>query len=249
MAIYQPSTYQPSYFFENTTQQSFKLETDIKPLIQEPNLKNNQGIYEIWFEKYRPKAFNEIVGQDQIINSIMAKLNNLPHMILEGKAGTGKTSIIRLIAKQLNADVLELNSSDERGINTIRKDKKIPNSGRVSDFIRNASIQGTLKIVFFDEADGMTSEAQDCLKAMIEKYSSRVRFIFACNDIKKIIEPIKSRCKAYHFEPCSIDSIVKRLKQIAAFEHLNIPESTLNKIADDSQGDMRKAINDLQAWG
>lgn len=213
----------------------------------DPEIKTlNQAFGTVWFEKYRPTNFNEIVGQDEIIINILEHINNIPHMILEGDAGTGKTTIVNLISKELNAKMLVLNSSEDRGINTIRKDTKIPKSGRVIDFIKHADITGRPKIVFFDEADGMTTEAQDSLKAIIEKYSGAVRFIFACNNIDKIIKPIKSRCKIYHFKPIETKDILTRLKQIVGREKIIISDEKLKGIADKSEGDFRRAINELQ---
>jgi replication factor C small subunit len=198
------------------------------------NINNN-----IWFEKYRPKTFNEILGQQDIIKTIKNKLNNLPHMILEGNAGIGKTSLVNVLVKELNCDMLELNGSDERGIDIIR--------GKVTTFIRHASFNKKVKIVFFDEADSMTPEAQLCLRTIIEKYSFNTRFIFACNDIKKIIEPLKSRCKTFSFKPITPEAMIERLKFIVDNEGISISEYKLKEIIDSSHGDFRKAINELQS--
>jgi replication factor C small subunit len=107
--------------------------------------------------------------------------------------------------------------------------------------------QGYTNFAFFDEADSMTSEAQLCLRTIIEKYSFNTRFIFACNDIKKIIDPLKSRCKTFSFKPITPDDMIKRLRFIISNENLSISEYQLKQIIDDSQGDFRKAINDLQS--
>jgi replication factor C small subunit len=203
------------------------LEPIKEPLIVKIELKtvdNNNN--NIWFEKYRPKTFNEIIGQQEIVKTIKNKLNNLPHMILEGRAGIGKTSLVNVLVKELGCDMLELNGSDERGIGIIR--------GKVLTFIRHLSFNKKIKIVFFDEADSMTSEAQDCLKAIIEKYSFNTRFIFACNDVKKIIEPLKSRCKTFSFKSITPEAMIERLKFIVDNEGMSISEYKLKEIIDDS---------------
>ena len=244
--------YTPPMFFETTTQAPLKIETvtelSNKTIIptdpEQTGLKNDFGM--VLFEKYRPQDFNSILGQKEIVDSVKNHLRNLPHMILKGTPGTGKTTLVNVIAKELGAELLVLNSSDDRGINTIRKDSKIPKSGRVMDFIRHSDFTGRLKIVFFDEADGMTPEAQDCLKAIIEKYSFKVRFIFACNNIGKIIDPIKSRCKEYQFKKIDAADMLLRLQYINEQEHLGVNKEYLQRITLEADGDLRKAINLLQ---
>ncbi len=235
----------PLFYFDKT----LKPRPEHKPLtIVEPEVKTeldqvldkqkSQDLNTVWFEKYRPVTFDEIIGQKKIVNSIKRNLNNLPHLILEGKAGIGKTTLVRVLTNELQATLLELNSSDERGIDIIR--------GKVSNFIKHASMNKSLKIVFFDEADSMTSEAQMSLRAIIEKHSTKTRFIFACNNIKKIIEPLKSRCKTFHFDNIDLVDMYKRLKEIINSENITITDQELNEIVNNSEGDFRKAINDLQ---
>lgn len=239
MANYEYKPYTPM-FYNDTMQIPLIIE---KPLIQKPELKpelkTNIINNNIWFEKYRPKTFNEILGQHEIVKTIQNKINNLPHMILEGRVGIGKTTLVTVLVKELGCDMLELNGSDERGIDIIR--------GKVLTFIRHLSFNKKIKIVFFDEADSMTSEAQLCLRTIIEKYSFNTRFIFACNDIKKLIEPLKSRCKTFSFKPITPEDMIKRLRFIISNENLSISEYQLKEIIDNSKGDFRKAINDLQS--
>lgn len=195
----------------------------------------------IWIEKYRPDSFEEIVGQEEIINAIQQRLNNLPHMIFEGKAGTGKTTTAHVISRTLDTDFLELNSSEERGIDTVR--------GKIMSFAKHLSFRkAPYKILFLDEMDSMTNEAQLALRPMMEKYAHNCRFIIGCNYIDKIINPIKSRCKLYRFKPINMESVVKRLQYIAEKENIyaSISEEDLKDIAERSRGDLRKAINDLQ---
>lgn len=195
----------------------------------------------IWIEKYRPDSFKEIVGQNEIITAIQNRLNNLPHMIFEGKAGTGKTTTAHVISEVIGTDFLELNSSEERGIDTVR--------GKIMSFAKHLSFNNApYKILFLDEADSMTSEAQLALRPLMEKHAHNCRFIIGCNFIDKIINPIKSRCKLYRFKPIDTESVIKRLKYIAEEENIyaSISDDDLRDIAERSRGDLRKAINDLQ---
>lgn len=195
----------------------------------------------VWIEEYRPQSFDEIVGQDEIITAIQNRLPNVPHMIFEGKAGTGKTSTAKVIANTINADFMELNSSEERGIDVVR--------GKIMSFCKHLGLNSDVpKILFLDEADGITPIAQESLRPVIEKYSSNVRFIFGCNDLNKIIVPIQSRCKVYRFKPVNINAIIKRLRFIAEQENITlvVVDGDYKAIAEHSHGDMRKAINDLQ---
>jgi replication factor C small subunit len=162
-------------------------------------------------------------------------------MVLEGPPGCGKTTLVYVLAKELNAEVMELNGSEERGIDTIR--------GKVLTFCKHLSMHKRLKIIFFDEADSLTQESQLCLRPIIEKYSGNVRFIFACNYVKKIIDPLLSRCKLYHFEPIQKEDMIKRLGAINQSEELGINLNIIDKIAEGCNGDMRKAINELQSGG
>jgi replication factor C small subunit len=195
----------------------------------------------VWIEEYRPYSLEEIVGQDEIIQQIKSRLPNIPHMIFEGKAGVGKTTTAKAIANTLDADFMELNSSEERGIDTVR--------GKIMSFCKHLGINKDVpKILFLDEADGITGIAQESLRPVIEKYSHNVRFIFGCNDLSKIILPIQSRCKVYRFRPVDSNSIIKRLRYIAEQENITLAvmDKDYTAIADHSHGDMRKAINDLQ---
>ena len=195
----------------------------------------------IWIEKYRPKDFDGIVGQDEIITVIQDRLSNLPHMIFEGNAGTGKTTTAKAIANGINADFLELNSSEERGLDTVRT--------KIMSFVKHLSFNNApYKILFLDEADGITPDAQLALRPMMEKYSHNCRFIFGCNYLEKIIQPLRSRSKTYRFRPIDKNSIIKRLKYIAEQENIytSISEKDYEELADKSRGDLRVAINNLQ---
>jgi len=204
-------------------------------------------VYTIWTEKYRPEKFKEVVGQDSIVNSISSFVGSkeIPHLLLAGPAGSGKSTIALIIAKQLfgknwRQNFLEMNASDTRGIDVIR--------GQVKDFARTKSIGNfPYKIIFLDEADSLTKEAQNALRRTMENYSEVCRFCLSCNYSSKIIEPIQSRCAVYRFKLVDGKSIKKRLNHIIKKEKLKVDKKALDAICELSEGDMRKAINLLQA--
>ena len=194
-------------------------------------------------EKYRPKCLYEIVGQDDIIRRLQDTLNNgcdLTHSLFKGPPGTGKTTTAHAIANELGADFKELNASDDRGIESTRK--------KVITFAKYMPLtQFRYKIMFLDEVDGLTSEAQDLLKRPMEIYATNCRFILACNNVDKIIEPIRSRCTEYEFKPISKNAIITRLQYIANREYIEYTNRDLDYITEKCKGDMRKAINMLQS--
>ena len=161
----------------------------------------------IWTEKYRPKKFHEIKGQEAVVNRAEAfvKQKNMPHLLFAGPAGTGKTSLSLVIAKNLFKDswyenFLELNASDERGIDVIRV--------KVKDFARTRAIGDVpFKIIYLDECDALTKEAQQALRRTMENYTQTCRFILSCNYSSKIIDPIQSRCSVFRFKPLPKKSV------------------------------------------
>ncbi len=194
-------------------------------------------------EKYRPKRLYEIVGQDSIIGRLQDTLNNgceFTHLLFKGPPGTGKTTTAHAIANELGADFKEINASDDRGVDPVRK--------KVITFARYMPLtQFRYKILFLDEIDGMTSEAQDLLKRPMEIFGVNCRFILACNNVDKIIEPIRSRCTEYEFKPISKNAIITRLRYISNREYIECNDRDLDYITDKCKGDMRKAINMLQS--
>ena len=201
----------------------------------------------IWTEKYRPKKFEEVVGQDDIIKKVqnLTKAMNIPHLLFAGPAGTGKSTLALIVVKELfgvhwKENYLELNASDERGIDVVRQ--------KVKDFARTKAIGNVpFKVIFLDEADALTKEAQQALRRTMENYTSTCRFIMSCNYSSKIIDPIQSRCAIFRFKLLEKKDIEKIIQIIAETENLQISEPTVEALYEGSEGDCRRVINLLQA--
>ncbi len=187
------------------------------------------------------------MGQDDIIKRLKSyvKTKNLPHLLFSGPPGVGKTAAAISIVKEIFGETwrnnfIELNASDERGIDIIRH--------KVKDFARRAPLgEADFKVIFLDEADALTNDAQSALRRTMERYSATTRFILSCNYSSKIIEPIQSRCAVYRFKPLSKEAVIKRIDHIAKIEKLEVAEGGMDAIEYVASGDMRKAINALQA--
>ena len=211
-----------------------------------------ENIYIPWTEKYRPKRLKNVVSQKttNILENAL-KTGEFPNLLIYGKPGTGKTTSVTVTCKQLfgpekyKERVLELNASDERGINIVRG--KIISFSKVS--IGNADkryLCPPFKVIILDEADEMTKEAQSALRKVMEEYLHITRFVFICNYPKHIIEPINSRCVKIRFNPISKENMIDRLTEISSKENLNIEKSAIEGISYYTNGDLRKSISMLQ---
>jgi replication factor C small subunit len=202
---------------------------------------------EIWTEKYRPMVLGDVIGQEDITDRLISyvKAKNIPHLLFAGSAGTGKTTSALALARELFGDEVwrqnfqELNASDERGIQIVRT--------KIKDFARTAPI-GDLpfKIIFLDEADALTPEAQAALRRTMERFTHTCRFVLSCNYSSKIIEPIQSRCAVFRFRRISDEAIKKYLQKIAKKEKLKIAAKAFDALIYIADGDLRKATNALQ---
>jgi len=203
----------------------------------------------MWVEKYRPKKISDLVNQKEIMGSLNALLKNqseMPHLLFSGSAGVGKTSTAICLSREILGEYwrdysLELNASDERGIGMVRE--------KVKKFSRFAGLDTEIpfKIIILDEADEMTSDAQTALRRIIEDTAKYCRFILIANNLSKIIEPIQSRCVVFKFTRISNKEISSQLKFIAQKEKIKADEKGLETICDYVDGDIRHAINILQA--
>jgi len=201
---------------------------------------------ELWVEKYRPKSLVEVVGQEEIIERLKAyaKTGNLPHLLFAGPAGTGKTTSAIALARDMfgenwRQNYYELNSSDERGIETVRT--------KVKEIARIAPFGGSnFKIIFLDEADNLTADAQAALRRTMETYSKTSRFILSANYSSRLIEPIQSRTAVFRFRPLKPDAIAEYIGRIAKSEKLKITDDGVEALVYVAEGDMRRAVNALQ---
>lgn len=203
----------------------------------------------MWVEKYRPTKLADLVNQKDIVGSLSVLLKNpseMPHFLFSGSAGVGKTTAAICISHEILGDhwrdfTLELNASDERGINMVRE--------RVKKFSRFAGFDTEIpfKIIILDEADEMTSDAQTALRRIIEDTAKYCRFILIANNISNIIDPIQSRCAVFKFTRIAEKDVVAQLKNIAKKEKVKTDDKGLSTIYDYSEGDLRHAINVMQA--
>ncbi|XP_078523244.1 replication factor C subunit 5 [Lissotriton helveticus] len=213
---------------------------DQEPAAQKRNLP--------WVEKYRPQTLNDLISHQDILSTIQRFISEdkLPHLMFYGPPGTGKTSTILACAKQLykdkeyNSMVLELNASDDRGIDIVR--------GPILSFASTRTIfKKGFKLVILDEADAMTQDAQNALRRVIEKFTENTRFCLICNYLSKIIPALQSRCTRFRFGPLSSELMIPRLEYVVKQENVDISPDGMKALVTLSTGDMRRALNILQS--
>ena len=199
-----------------------------------------------WVEKYRPQKLDEIVGQNHIVNRLKKYIDeeSMPNLMFTGPAGVGKTTTALALVKAIlgeywRQNFLELNASDARGIETVRNN--------IKNFCRLKPVGAPFRIIFLDEVDNMTKDAQHALRREMEMYTKTASFILSCNYSSKIIDPIQSRCAIFRFGPIKSEEVVSRLSYICQEESFNFDANALETIVYYAEGDMRKAVNILQA--
>jgi replication factor C small subunit len=204
-------------------------------------------ISSIWTEKYRPQQFKDVRGQEHIVSKLEAfvKEQNMPHVLFAGPAGVGKTTLSLVLAKTFFGDewrenFLELNASDERGIDVVRN--------KVKDFARTKALGDVpFKIIYLDECDALTKEAQQALRRTMENYTATCRFILSCNYSSKIIDPIQSRCAVFKFRPLEEKDLREIINLVSEKEDLVIDEECVLALIQASNGDARRVENILQS--
>jgi len=232
-------------------QAGFLTTASAKPVQKEKKSTEEQKEYLPWIEKYRPKTVDDVASQEEVVNALKRSIEsrNLPHLLFYGPPGTGKSSSILAIGRQLYGNelfkqrVMELNASDERGINVIRT--KVKSFAHVSTSA--SSNAPPYKLIILDEADSMTADAQSALRRTLEDCSKTTRFCLICNYVSRIIEPLASRCAKFRFKPVGVQFMRERIKYICGQEGVPFTKELADALSLVSGGDLRKAIMLLQS--
>ena len=195
--------------------------------------------HSLWVEKYRPSTMEKFIGSDSVKETFsqFIKKNDIPHILLFGPAGTGKTSLAKLLTKGINCDAMYINASDCRGIDDVRI--------KMKNYACSAGFK-PLKVIILDEADKLTPDAQGALRNMLETYSAYTRFILTCNYVEKIISPISSRMQSFEIKPVSKKEVAIRLSEILREENVSFAMEDIVFIVGTYYPDIRKTINFAQ---
>ncbi len=201
---------------------------------------------ELWVERHRPRTVSDMKGQKAVVDRLKAyaRSRTFPHLMFAGPPGTGKTTAALALTRDVfgekyRSNLLEMNASDERKLESIRT--------KVKQFARMAPMTGsTFKVIFLDEADALTPDAQGALRRIMEQYAETCRFIMSCNYSSKIVEAIQSRCAVFRFRPLKTQKVMETVIQVAASEGIELEQDAAQAIASVSLGDLRKAITSLQ---
>lgn len=202
-------------------------------------------------ERFRPRSLSQISGHKQHVDRLKSYVekyrcgdSSMPHLMFYGPAGTGKTSAAHALARDLYGDqwrhfVLDTNASDDRGIDSIR--------GRVKEFARTGSLGESFTLIVLDEMDNLTPDAQGALRRIMEDFSTSCRFILCCNDIRRVIPPIQSRCARFRFEPLTVEQVADTVIDVMKKEGIEWEDGAAEKLGERSKGSLRDALNLLEA--
>ena len=207
--------------------------------LEETEQTNTNAEHTLWCEKYRPTKLENYVGNDTLKEKVRQyiKENDIPHLLLYGGAGTGKTTLAKLITKSIKCDVLYINASDDNGIDTIR--------GKIKNFASTIGFNG-LKVIILDEADYLTAAGQAGLRNTMETFSMNTRFILTCNYHERIIEPIHSRCQSYEIHPPSKKDVAANIVNILKTEKVKFDKDSVVLLVNSHYPDIRAIINTAQ---
>jgi len=198
-----------------------------------------QNEHTLWVEKYRPLTLDTYIGNDQLKSKVGVYLESgdLPHLLLYGKAGTGKTTLAKLLVNNIDCDYLYINASDENNVETVRT--------KVKNFASTMGFKD-YKVIILDECDYITPNAQAALRNLMETFSKHCRFILTCNFVERIIDPIQSRCQAFQVIPPNKQDVAKHLHNILTTENVNYEREDLGLLVNSGYPDIRRVINGAQ---